>query len=133
MSLVASDFIGEVAGEAFGALASRVTRARAVRRFRKISVVDCAVRAVDGDVLTLTSEWVYGDATVGAGHLSFQRRGGGEVVGPLTVLRLDGSEMRLSPLRAHHVVVRVVADLGVLEWDVLAEVVDEAASRLDLH
>jgi hypothetical protein len=121
-----------VAGEALRRVALRVARARAVRRFRRTGTVDCALRAMGEDVQTITSAWLYGEATVEVGQLTFRRHDMDEVVGPLPVLRLDESQMRLSPLRDNHVVVRLVTGAGELEWDLLAHVLDEAVAGLAL-
>jgi hypothetical protein len=117
----------------FGSITSRRSSNAAKRLFAKQGHVSSSIRAVEGRVVDIGTEWSVGVAEVRPGHLSFVPRIG--IVGNREIDVLDlhvGSlSMKDVPVSASPAqVVVVTTPCGKLYWLVPIDLVDEIVDRL---
>lgn len=117
----------------FGSITGRRSSRAAKRLFEKQGHVSCSIRAVEGRVLNIGTEWSGGVAELTPGHMRFVPRVG--IVGDREIDVLDihrgNLAMREVPVSTSPTQVLLVStSAGKLYWLVPIDMVDQIADRL---
>ncbi len=123
-----------VLGSLFEGLMDIGAASRARRRFTREGIVQCSVRAVEGRILNIPTEWSYGTAVISQGQVLFHPAAG--IVGErrIAIERIGDSAVHGSDVddwfRADMRVVRATTSAGELLFSFPTAVVDEVVAAI---